>query len=69
MKRQTYGAKDLAGLLGVSESKAYQLIRQMNDELKGKGYLIVRGKVPAAYVSERFFGVQAAVPEGVADGT
>ena len=57
MTKQVYGAKDLQELLGVSESKAYQYIRQMNAELQGKGFLIVRGKVPAAYVKERFFGV------------
>ena len=55
MTRQTYTAKDLKELLGVSESKAYQYIRQMNTELQEKGFLIVRGKVPAAYVHERFF--------------
>ena len=53
--RQVYGAKDLQELLGVSESKAYQYIRIMNEELQDKGFLIVRGKVPAAYVKERFF--------------
>ena len=55
--RQTYNAGELAELLGVSESKAYQFIRQMNDELKEKGLLVCRGKVPKAYVEERFFGV------------
>lgn len=59
MSRQTYGAKELGEILGVSESKSYQLIRQMNDELKEKGFLVVRGKVPAAYVEQRFFGVKA----------
>lgn len=58
MSRQTYNAKELGEVLGVSESKAYQFIRQMNDELKKKGFLVVRGKVPAAYVQERFFGVE-----------
>ena len=57
MTKQVYGAKDLQELLGVSESKAYQYIRQMNTELQEKGFLTVRGKVPAAYVKERFFGV------------
>lgn len=57
MTRQVYGAKDLQELLGVSESKAYQYIRTMNAELQGKGFLTVRGKIPAAYVQERFFGV------------
>lgn len=55
MKRQVYGAKDLQELLGVSESKAYQYIRIMNAELQEKGFLTVRGKIPAAYVKERFF--------------
>lgn len=57
MKKQVYGAKDLQELLDVSESKAYQYIRQMNTELQEKGFLTVRGRVPAAYVEKRFFGV------------
>lgn len=59
MKKQVYGAKDLQELLGVSESKAYQYIRIMNAELQEKGFLTVRGRVPAAYVEKRFFGVAA----------
>lgn len=55
MSKQFYKAKDLAELLGVSESKSYQLIRAMNEELESKGYLICRGRIPAAYVKERFF--------------
>ena len=55
MTRQVYNAKDIQELLGVSESKAYAYIRQMNAELQEKGFLTVRGKIPAAYVRERFF--------------
>ena len=55
MTKQVYTAKDLQELLGVSESKAYQYIRQMNEELQKKGFLTVRGKIPAAHVRERFF--------------
>lgn len=57
MSRQTYNAKELGEVLGVSESKAYQYIRQMNAELAQKGFLVCRGKVPKAYVEKRFFGV------------
>lgn len=57
--KQVYTAKDLQEILGVSESKAYQYIRIMNAELKKDGFLTVRGKVPAAYVQKRFFGVVA----------
>lgn len=56
MSRQTYSAKELGEALGVSESKAYEYIRQMNAELTQKGFLTVRGKVPIAYANERFFG-------------
>lgn len=67
MSRQTYNAKELGEVLGVSESKAYQFIRQMNTELKEKGFLVVRGKIPAAYVQERFFGV-ITESQGAANG-
>ena len=56
------GAKELAEMLAVSESKAYSYIRTMNEELQKQNYLIVRGKVPRAYVEKRFFtgGTEAA---------
>ncbi len=60
MSKQVYGARDLGELLGVSESKAYSLIRTMNSELEQKGFLTLRGRVPVAYVQERFFGVKEA---------
>ena len=57
--KQFYTAQDLHELLSVSESKAYGLIRTMNEELQAQGYLTVRGRVPVAYVQKRFFGVAA----------
>ena len=59
MARLMYNVKDVQEILGVGESKAYQFIRIMNEELRGKGFLTVQGKVPAAYLQERFFGVAA----------
>lgn len=56
MSRQVYTARELAELLGVSESKAYQYIKLMNAELAQKGFLTVRGKIPRAYADKRFFG-------------
>lgn len=66
MSRQTYNAKELAELLGVSESKSYQYIRQMNAELTADGFLTVRGRIPKAYVEKRFFG-GLTEPQGVLD--
>ena len=58
MTKQVYTAKDISEILGVSESKSYQFIRQMNDELEKKGFIVCRGRVPVAYFQERFFGVK-----------
>ena len=52
-----YNVKDVQEILEVGESKAYQFIRILNEELKEKGFLTVQGKVPAAYLQERFFGM------------
>lgn len=37
MTKIFYSAQDVADLIGVSVSKAYQIIAQMNSELKEKG--------------------------------
>lgn len=58
MTKQFYKAKDLAELLDISESKSYQLIRRMNEELEAKGFIVCRGRVSVAYVQERLFGVK-----------
>ena len=63
MSRATYDANELADMLGVSQSKAYQYIKQMNAELTQKGFLTVRGKVPKAYVEKRFFGANNTIDE------
>lgn len=62
MKKQYLSAKDLSEILGVSESSSYKFIRVMNEELKKKGFLTVRGKVPVSYAKERFFFGE--IPEG-----
>jgi len=47
-------------VLEVSESKSYGIIRQMNDELKAKGFITIPGKVPTAYFEEKIYGVRIA---------
>nr|WP_270601752.1 DNA-binding protein [Anaerostipes hominis (ex Lee et al. 2021)] len=39
--------------MGISLSKAYEIIRELNSELKEMGYLVVRGKVSRAYFQEK----------------
>ena len=50
-------AAEVAEMLGIGTSKAYQLIRIMNKELEDQGYLTIRGKVSERYFKKRFFGV------------
>lgn len=58
MSRQVYTAKDIAEICEISESKAYSIIRQLNDELKEKGFLTFSGKVSIAYFNERMYGMK-----------
>lgn len=50
MQQQFMGVKEVSEILGVSESKGYGVIRELNSELKAKGFIIVPGKI-----SRRFF--------------
>lgn len=45
--------KDVQDVLGISKSKAYGIIRELNEELKGKGYLVVREKTSRAYFEHK----------------
>lgn len=42
---------------GVSRAKAYNMVRQLNEELKEQGYLIVPGRVSKQYYLERTYGL------------
>lgn len=49
-------AEDVSEILQIGETKAYQIIRQLNSELAEKGYLTVRGRISKAYFQKRIFG-------------
>lgn len=46
MKTQFVTADELVQSLGISKGKAYQIIRQLNDELSKQGYIKIAGKCP-----------------------
>ena len=50
-----YNVKDIMEMLSVGSCKAYQVIAQLNAELKAKGYLTVNGRVPVSKFRERFY--------------
>ncbi len=50
MTRQSFLTVDeVAKELRISKSKAYQIVRQLNDEMKQLGYLTIQGRVNATY--------------------
>ena len=56
MRAQFITASEVAEIMGISRSKAYQIVREMNRELKAQGYLTVAGKCPAQYSKQKFYG-------------
>lgn len=44
-------ADDICEILGIGKQKAYKIIREINNELKAQGYMIVQGRVN----KKRFF--------------
>lgn len=59
VERQFIGAKEVAEILGVSESKSYGIIRELNKELKERGFITVQGKVSRVFFQERVYGIKA----------
>lgn len=51
-------AEEVAGALGISKPYAYKLVREMNEELKQKGFLTTPGRVSRRYFEEKFYGLR-----------
>lgn len=48
-------ADEVAKELVVSRSYAYKLIKQLNEELRKKGYITVAGRVSRRYFDEKLY--------------
>lgn len=49
---------EVAKELDVSKPYAYKLIRQLNEELKAKGFITIAGRVNRQYFNERLYGAE-----------
>lgn len=56
MTKDFITAKEISQSLGISESKAYQIVRKLNDELHSKGYITIAGRCPRAFFNEKWYG-------------
>lgn len=59
MGKQYITAQEVAEAMGVSVGKAYAIIRELNAELKAKGYITVAGKVSRVFFQEKCYGMEA----------
>ena len=49
-------AEDVADYMGVSIPKAYKVIRELNEELKEHGFIIIHGKVNRRFFEKKVNG-------------
>ena len=56
MASQYITVTEVMEVIGCKEGLAYKIIRDLNSELKAKGYLTVNGKVPRRYFQEKIYG-------------
>lgn len=54
MNSEIIRAAEIADRLECSQAYAYKIIRTLNEELKHKGVLTIKGHIPRAYFEERY---------------
>lgn len=47
---------EVAQALGISSGKAYEILRDLNKQLKAQGFIVVAGRVPLRYFNEHYYG-------------
>ena len=58
MRAQFITAQQIGEIMGVGRSRAYEIVRQLNQELEAMGYITTAGKCPLAYFKEKCYGFQ-----------
>lgn len=48
-------ANEVRELLGVSRAYAYKIVKQLNEELEAKGFLVIPGRTSRQYFNERLY--------------
>lgn len=52
-KSQFYRVGDVAEMLEVSDTKAYAIIKQLNEELKAMGNITIAGRINKRFFDEK----------------
>lgn len=62
MDKQFIGVKEVMQITGTSESKSYGIIKELNNELKSRGFIVVPGKVSRRFFFEKCYCDATEVP-------
>ena len=49
---------DMVSELQISKPYAYKLMREMNEELRKKGFMTISGRVSRQFFEEKFYGIK-----------
>jgi len=55
IEKKILDANDVAAIFGVSKSKAYKIISELNEKLKRMGKITVAGRISRKYFEESSF--------------
>lgn len=50
---------EVAQELGVSKSFAYQIMRQLNEELEKTGCIVIHGRIDRKFFHDRIYGTKS----------
>lgn len=54
-QHEFYRVEDVMEMLDIKQTKAYQIIQSLNNELKEQGKIVVAGRVSKKYFDERMY--------------
>ena len=58
MKKPFLRAEDVAEILSISKPYAYKIIRELNEELKAKGYRTITGRINTrSFFEKTYYGM------------
>ncbi len=59
IEKMYMNANEVAQVLGVSKTYAYQVMKKYNEDLEKRGFLVLSGKISTKYLAEKIYGMKA----------
>ena len=51
-----FTANEISEMLGVSRAKAYRIVKELNEELAAKDYIVIQGRIPRKFFADKYYG-------------